>query len=482
MFNDDNPEKFKVKSIEDIKNENRRNKKVRQIQSKKRVLGLFIILCMSVLIIAGFKLCKRCLVLSVNENKIGIVESNSDLIRIKEELRKQIVKEIEVEDIEFNELVSTTKEKYDKTLISSDDKIFQGLKENLTYKIKAFIVMVDGKETAILENKEQTNRILNKMKDEYNVEAPYIMFTDNMDMIKDYFFGNVKLSFRFVDKKDIMSDEQAINYLSTIEEVTKYTVKSNDTLWTIAESNNITIEEILLANEGFVENEVLRVGQEINLVLPLPLLSVISYKEQSYETVIEPQVEMILRDDKYEDYKNVIEEGKAGKKRVTVKIKMVNTTEMSQEIIREDIVEESEKQVIEVGSKELPTNAKGIGLFMMPTRGTFTGGFWEYRDGYYHKGVDIANALGTSIYASYTGTVTVSEYSNSFGYYIKIKHSSGYETLYAHLSELLVEVGDKVSKGDLIGKMGSTGNSTGSHLHFELHKDGGFLNPMSYIN
>ena len=87
-----------------------------------------------------------------------------------------------------------------------------------------------------------------------------------------------------------------------------------------------------------------------------------------------------------------------------------------------------------------------------------------------HKGIDIAGDLGAAVFAVDSGDVTKSYFSQSYGNVIFIKHANGLETVYAHLNERFVKEGQKVEMGDLIGKMGNTGNSSGVHLHFEIHE------------
>ena len=99
----------------------------------------------------------------------------------------------------------------------------------------------------------------------------------------------------------------------------------------------------------------------------------------------------------------------------------------------------------------------------------------------FHNGVDLANSQGTPIYAARSGKVTVSTYSSSYGYYVTINHGDGYSSLYAHMTHDVVSVGQSVSKGQLIGYMGSTGRSTGPHLHFSIFYNGSSVNPMNYI-
>ncbi|MDO8716990.1 MAG: peptidoglycan DD-metalloendopeptidase family protein [Dehalococcoidales bacterium] len=102
---------------------------------------------------------------------------------------------------------------------------------------------------------------------------------------------------------------------------------------------------------------------------------------------------------------------------------------------------------------------------------------------WYHPGIDMANLGGGPIYAADSGTVTVAGWPDNQGYgnRIAIDHGNGFTTLYAHLSAASVSPGQKVSKGQLIGMMGSTGRSTGNHLHFEIRKDGVLLNPLSFL-
>lgn len=100
-----------------------------------------------------------------------------------------------------------------------------------------------------------------------------------------------------------------------------------------------------------------------------------------------------------------------------------------------------------------------------------------------HTGVDIATSSGTSIFAAQSGTVLVSTTAGgSYGYYVKIQHDNGLVTLYAHCSELLVSAGDRVERGQVIAKVGSTGASTGPHLHFEVIKNGQYMQPLNYIS
>lgn len=98
-----------------------------------------------------------------------------------------------------------------------------------------------------------------------------------------------------------------------------------------------------------------------------------------------------------------------------------------------------------------------------------------------HRGIDIANRLGAEVYAASRGIVTFAGRTKDFGYVVEIEHGYGYWTRYAHLASVKVKAGDEVEAGALIGTIGSTGRSTGPHLHYEVHRYDRFLNPISFL-
>ncbi len=125
--------------------------------------------------------------------------------------------------------------------------------------------------------------------------------------------------------------------------------------------------------------------------------------------------------------------------------------------------------------------AAGNQSFMWPTKGVFTSGF-GWRWGRMHKGIDIANNVGTPIVAARDGVVKFSGWSSGYGYLVELAHSDGSSTRYAHNSRLLVRKGQIIPQGVKISLMGSTGRSTGPHLHFEIRQRGGSaLDPIAKL-
>ena len=119
--------------------------------------------------------------------------------------------------------------------------------------------------------------------------------------------------------------------------------------------------------------------------------------------------------------------------------------------------------------------------YIWPTRGVFTSGY-GWRWGRMHKGIDIANNVGTPIQAAKDGVISFSGWSSGYGYLVEISHGDGSSTRYGHNSRLLVKKGQLVPQGARISLMGSTGRSTGPHLHFEIRRPGGAaMDPMAML-
>ncbi len=126
--------------------------------------------------------------------------------------------------------------------------------------------------------------------------------------------------------------------------------------------------------------------------------------------------------------------------------------------------------------------------FAMPVKGSFrwTSGFGYRQDPKgagtrMHEGTDMAGAYGTPVFSTADGVIVHAGWDNGYGRLVKIKHDFGVETRYAHLSQIRVEVGQRVSRGDRIGDMGNSGRSTGTHLHYEVRLGGDAVNPMTFI-
>jgi len=119
---------------------------------------------------------------------------------------------------------------------------------------------------------------------------------------------------------------------------------------------------------------------------------------------------------------------------------------------------------------------RGTGDFIWPTTGYLTQSYWPG-----HQAVDVGVPTGTPIHVADAGYVTVSGWAGGYGNCVVVNHLNGFETLYAHMNDLRAVAGQRVQPGDLIGLAGSTGNSVGPHLHFEIRQGGVKRNPLDYL-
>jgi len=188
-------------------------------------------------------------------------------------------------------------------------------------------------------------------------------------------------------------------------------------------------------------------------------------------------------DTQYLDYEQITE-GCDGVEEVYETYTLVNGVETESAYLETVVLQEAVNDVIVRGTMEIPAT-RPTGTYIHPVAGDvgkFTSDFGKRGRYEKHTGVDIAARSGTDVFASDSGKVTFAKWKGNYGYYIIIEHGDGVETRYAHLRKMHVKVGDEVVQGQVIAQVGSTGRSTGPHLHFEILQNGEFVNPNDYID
>ena len=280
---------------------------------------------------------------------------------------------------------------------------------------------------------------------------------------------------------------------STAQETVLYTAKSGDTPITIAQANGLTLEQLEQLNPGLLTGS-LYVGSTVKVQAAVPKLGVQLIKQETYTKPIAYKTTTEKDSSKYTDYSKVKVEGQNGEQTLVDEVVYVNGVETKRTNISTTVTKEPVNKIVVTGTKKR-TNAYGgsyvsgdgktTGSLMwpVPSLRTITT-YYGYRWGAFHAAIDISggSAYGKPIVAADGGTVVAAGYDGSYGYRVKIQHSNGISTLYAHASKLLVRTGQKVSKGQTIALVGSTGNSTGPHLHFEVYVNGSRVNPLNYVS
>jgi murein DD-endopeptidase MepM/ murein hydrolase activator NlpD len=251
--------------------------------------------------------------------------------------------------------------------------------------------------------------------------------------------------------------------------LTDYVVQSGDTISTIAQKFNISVNTILWQN-SLGSNGFIKPGQTLE-ILPT---SGVSHKVKSGDTVLALAKKYGIESDKIVEYNNLTD---------------VGDIKISQQLIMPGgkITAPSRRATT---SRTVVNVAPVTKLFKNSPAPTDTGGtlFWPAGvrriSQYYnwrHKGLDIAGPTGTPLYSSDPGVVEFSGWLNGYGYNVLVNHQNGIKTRYAHASKLFVSKGEYVTRGQTLAAMGSTGWSTGPHIHYEVIVNGVKKNPLSYI-
>lgn len=297
------------------------------------------------------------------------------------------------------------------------------------------------------------------------------------------FSKEIMVAETYVAQDSIQSVEEATGEITKENVAPKtYTVQEGDSASLIAQVNNMATAELYSMNPGLETGEFsLQIGDELNVMVPEAELSVTTIEETTYTEVIARETTYVDDPEVYIGEEVVTESGSDGEKTVAARLTKINGVLSSSTIISETVTLEPVNQVVAKGTKELPPK-HATGNFVMPVSSyRFTSGF-GYRWGTLHAGVDLAASTGTKIFASDGGTVVYAGWYYGYGYLVEIDHGNGYTTRYGHCSSISVSEGQKVGQYEEIARVGNTGNSTGSHCHFEIRSNGTPLDPMDFVN
>ena len=323
-----------------------------------------------------------------------------------------------------------------------------------------------------------------------NFEDSQEVIQEIRDMVEKLLYDN-QLDYDLIpeirlEKKSVLKDEitdikdlrYKVLYQEKIEETTKIDqdIKIDDFI----SKYSIDKDEFIKLNELEEKSEILKKDMEVKVYEFTPKILVRQIEEKSHVKKIAFKTRKVKTDKLYIGESKVSQEGISGREKINTKYIYENGDLAKKYVESKEILRKKQDKIILIGNKERP---KGMATnsFIKPTVGRYTSLF-EYRWGSFHTGVDIANGMGTSIVASDGGRVIAAGW-NSYGLgnHVKIDHGNGYVTLYGHMVGVDVKVGDRVDQGEHIGRMGSTGFSTGPHVHFEVIKDGVKLNPLNFI-
>ncbi|WP_194840871.1 peptidoglycan DD-metalloendopeptidase family protein [Filobacillus milosensis] len=454
----------------------------------------------------------------VDQKHVGTVENKEDVETFIKNKEKQAESEYEninlvpEQDISYiSEVVFTPK--------NETESVQNKLDNALTFNASAVKLQLNNEVIGYVSNLDDANKAIGNVVNKYLPEGlgkdiEFLKMEDN-EITKSSFFkhlpsdvqqtavsenesekekitlndGSVVLDAGLTESIDFTQvgvDPRKILSVTQLEKLLErgtrgkkvHTIQESEVLGKVAMNYDLSIDELLELNPELDENSIVQVGQEVYVEDEKPYIDVSYTVEKEVEESIDFKTVTKNSDSLYKGQREVDQQGKKGKKKVKYKVTTKNNEVISKEKVSEEVIEEPKDKVVLKGTKVIPS--RGTGQFSWPAIGGTITSYMGFRWGRQHKGIDIAGVSNRTIKAADNGVIVSAGWHSTFGRRVVINHNNGYKTLYAHLSSINVSVGQTVKKGQKIGVMGSTGRSTGVHLHFEVFKNGRNVNPMDF--
>lgn len=336
------------------------------------------------------------------------------------------------------------------------------------FRAHATILVIDGQPVAALPSREAAESVLHQLKQRYARQVESSVSSGQLRVEEVTLREPVSLVARDDVPADQVRDAVEVLALLTGDRVQAkvHVVQAGESPWSIASANGVTVDQLLTANPG-IDAKRLQPGQTLRLTVPQPW---VTFRSRERWTVVEriPFATRRHYDSSLHAGKQVVrQEGQYGEKVITYSLVRQEGRIVSQEKVAEEVTKEPVEQVVVVGTK--PVAGVSSGRLQWPLRGRITSPYGP-RWGDWHTGIDIDGTTGQPVRAADGGTVVSAGWDGAYGRAVQIRHSGGVYTFYAHLSRISVSVGEQVAQGETIGYVGSTGHSTGSHLHFEVRR------------
>ncbi|MFD2443669.1 peptidoglycan DD-metalloendopeptidase family protein [Bacillus sp. CGMCC 1.16607] len=430
----------------------------------------------------------------LNNEYIGTISNKNVLNKVVEDKVEQLKEVYKNKDIAVGSQLSYIPEQVFRST-ANDQSVIDKIQNDLKPLADAAAVVIGDKSAVYLENEKMAQEVVQSLKLQYvskeqleELEArqkspnvSLVPLKENESRLLDVSFSeNVSVKKEKITPDKIFTVVEALKYIKkgTLEEV-KYKVQDGDVLGTIASDHNLKLEQLLNLNPGLTEDSVIKIDQELNVTVPKPLVRVMVEKEVYLKEEIPFERQVRENADMYKGDTKVQQEGKVGLRAVNYVVSEQNGKPVKKQVIKEDVLVAPFNHIVLKGTKVIPS--RGEGSFSWPTSGGYISSNMGYRWNKMHKGIDIARPSNYTIKAADNGIVVFAGWDGGYGKKVVVDHQNGYRTVYAHLSAIDVNVGQTVPKGSALGQMGSTGDSTGTHLHFEVYRNGALVNPLNYI-
>lgn len=292
--------------------------------------------------------------------------------------------------------------------------------------------------------------------------------------------------------ESIVSEDSIIKLITTKKQVASYyTVAEGDSPLGVISKLGMTEEELAKLNPDFSLDSSMYIGDKLLITQEEPFLAVTVTRRETYDEKTDYETEYVDDSTHYQGSSTIIQDGEKGVERVTADVSYVNGVETRRKVLNRVTVSDPVNEIVALGTKQIPSGItatipqnRPVGQFIWPVGGD--GGqisemMYGYGGYYNHGGIDIVAPYGTPIFAAESGTVILAQWYYGYGNCVMIQHDNGIVTVYGHSSYLHVTKGQRVTAGELIADVGSTGQSTANHCHFEVRINGVQMNPINYL-
>ena len=409
---------------------------------------------------------------------LGVVENLDMPQDVLGDIQRELLESYNMDVVVHQEFVAKPVNISQYNLAQRGD-VAKALRSFIDAKVKAPCITIEGEPAVALRSEADAVAVLERIK------KPYVDAAKDREITDVQFVEKVQIVEMEVPYAELKSPEEAYNLLAIgTEEKNLYTCVKGDTLWKISNDFGVSYSDIRKVNPRLAMSNVILVGMELNLIHPVNLVNVQCTEKVTRTEKLPFETETRKDDGMLKSQTKVVRAGVEGERTVVASVVRINGTESSRQILSQAVTKQAVNKVIAQGTKSVASSSSSSSSsssgFIVPTSGYMSSPYGQ-RWGRLHAGVDIANDTGTPIYASKAGTVVRSGWYSGYGKCVDIDHGNGVVTRYGHNSVLKVSVGQKVSQGQLIALMGSTGNSTGPHCHFEIRINGSPIDPLTKI-
>lgn len=438
----------------------------------------------------------------VDGKAIGTIQDDAQLDQLLKEKQKEYQQEHpDVLMVLHTDGITTKADRSFKPEVNSEETL-QRLDNMLKAYARGVELKVNGKTVAIVKNQQAAKAAVEAAKLKFAPAAlqeektQRVAFTKTSASSKKSDDGSglqsvdikekISLANTKADPNKVLDVEEAVKVLTgTKDKPVVYTVKEGDTISSIAQHFGMKSADVMALNPG-LEEKYVQIGAELQVTKPEAPLTVrtvetVSEKQPSKpETIVRKSSELPL------GKRKVVRPGRDGVKTVDYIVTKENGKVISKQWTGQQVVQESLPEVVYKGTKVAPkkkaatvTQKSSGSMFAWPVSGARITSSYGHRWGRSHEGVDMVG--GSTIMAAASGRVVFAGQQSGYGNVVIVDHGNGYRTLYGHMSRISVSNGQSVGQGSKLGVMGNTGRSTGTHLHFEVQKNGVAQNPMNYL-